>query len=106
MNPNARDGKLGKIFHKIEKALESSGIVYDTYMTEGTGHAIEIASSLRDSDFDLVVAVGGDGTVHEVANGIRDSSKRLGIIPMGNGCLLYTSPSPRDLSTSRMPSSA
>ena len=27
-------------------------------------------------------------------------------LPDGNGCLLYTSPSPRDLSTSRMPSSA
>ena len=54
-------------------------------MTEGTGHAIEIASGLRDSDFDLIVAIGGDGTVHEVANGIRGSSKRMGIIPMGNG---------------------
>ena len=28
------------------------------------------------------------------------------IANMGKGCLLYTSPSPRDLSTSRMPSSA
>ena len=82
VNPNARDGKVGKNFHRIEKALETSGIEYDAHMTEGTGHAIEIASSLRDSDYDLVVAVGCDGTVHEVANGIRDSSKRLGIIPM------------------------
>lgn len=85
VNPNARDGKVGKNFHRIEEAIETSGIEYDAHMTEGTGHAIEIASSLRDSDYDLVVAVGGDGTVHEVANGIRDSSKRLGIIPMGNG---------------------
>ena len=84
-NPNARDGKLGKNFHKIEEALGASGIGYDVFMTEGTGHAIEIASGLRDSDYDLVVAVGGDGTVHEVANGIRGSSKRLVIIPMGNG---------------------
>ena len=84
-NPNARDGKLGKNFHKIEEALAASGLDHDVFMTEGTGHAIEIASGLRDSDYDLIVAIGGDGTVHEVANGIRGSSKRLGIIPMGNG---------------------
>ena len=97
VNPNARDGKLGKNLHKVEAAMDSAEIQYDVFLTKGTGHAIEISSGLRDSDYDLVVAVGGDGTVHEVANGIRDSSKRMGIIPMGNGdCLLYTSPSPRD----------
>ena len=58
---------------------------HDFFMSEGTGHAIEIACYLRDSNFDLIVAIGGDGTVHEVANGIRGSSKRMGIIPMGNG---------------------
>ena len=47
VNPNARDGKLGKNFHKIEKALELSGIEYNNYMTKGTGHAIEIAISAR-----------------------------------------------------------
>ena len=85
VNPSARDGKLGKNFHKIEQALISSGLDFDVFMTEGTGHGIEIASSLRESDYDLVVAIGGDGTVHEIANGIRGSSKRMGIIPMGNG---------------------
>ena len=85
VNPNARDGKLGKNFHKIEEELAASGLDHDVFMTEGTGHAIEIASDLRETDYDLVVAIGGDGTVHEVANGIRGSSKRLGIIPMGNG---------------------
>ena len=110
INPNARDGKVGKNFHKVEESLKSSGIDFEIFMTTGKGHAIEISSNLRDSDYDLVVAVGGDGTVHEVANGIRGSEMRLGVIPMGNGddfarsigiplnniCLLYTSPSPRD----------
>ena len=53
-NPNARDGKLGKNFDKIEKALEASGLEHDVFMTEGTGHAIEIASGLRESDYDLL----------------------------------------------------
>ena len=85
INPNARDGKVGKNFHKVEESLKSSGIDYEIFMTTGKGHAIEISSDLRDSDYDLVVAVGGDGTVHEVANGIRGSDMRLGVIPMGNG---------------------
>jgi len=85
VNPNARDGKLGRIFHEIEESLKSSGLDYDVFMTAGKGHAIEISSDLRGSDYDLVVAVGGDGTVHEVANGIRGSEMRLGVIPWGNG---------------------
>ena len=70
VNPNARDGKLGRIFHKVEESLNSSGIDFDVFMTAGKGHAIEISSDLRGCDYDLVVAVGGDGTVHEVANGL------------------------------------
>lgn len=70
---------------KIQNELESLGIEYEALLTEGRGHAIEIASKLRDSKHDLIVAVGGDGTVHEVANGLRGSSKRMGVIPMGNG---------------------
>ena len=41
-------------------------------------------------------------------NGKGKSSSAFGMVlrAMGYGCLLYTSPSPRDLSTYRMPSSA
>ena len=50
--------------------------------TEYAGHAVEIA---RESDADVVVAVGGDGTVNEVARGLLGSGKVMGIIPMGSG---------------------
>ena len=47
----------------------------------------------------------------KIRNKIIDTAKKLGLKKLnhgkaGNICLLYTSPSPRDLSTSRMPSSA
>ena len=35
VNPNARDGKLGRIFHKVEESLNSSGIDFDVFMTAG-----------------------------------------------------------------------
>ena len=43
------------------------------------------------------------GKVHQSIPGMRDAAKSW---EMEYSCLLYTSPSPRDLSTSRMPSSA
>ena len=85
VNPHARDGKLGKNLMKVQSELDTLGIASEFHLTEGRGHAIEIASNLRDSTHELVVAVGGDGTVHEVANGLRGSQKTMGIIPMGNG---------------------
>ena len=60
----------------------------------------EFSSQKIDGDASLSNLLGGKG-----AN-LAEMSK-LGIqVPPGFTCLLYTSPSPRDLSTSRMPSSA
>ena len=44
--------------------------------------------------------------VEERSEFISDSEKTIKYMNFHYGCLLYTSPSPRDLSTSRMPSSA
>jgi YegS/Rv2252/BmrU family lipid kinase len=57
--------------------------------TEYPGHAIELARQAGESGYDLVVAVGGDGTVHEVVNGLmqvpQESRPALGIVPLGSG---------------------
>ena len=50
--------------------------------TEYAGHAVRLS---RDATEDIVVAVGGDGTVNEVARGLVDTGKTLGIIPCGSG---------------------
>ena len=72
---------------------------------------LRIAVVLTDERVDeLIVALGryqiGDvylGTVEHVLPGIDAAFVNIG---ESENCLLYTSPSPRDLSTSRMPSSA
>ena len=51
--------------------------------TEGRGHAGQIASRLPDEA--LVVAVGGDGTVHEVAAACAKSGRVVGVLPVGSG---------------------
>lgn len=60
----------------------------DIFPTQRPRHAIELAASAAGEGYDLVVAAGGDGTVHEVVNGIvRDdrATLPLGIIPIGSG---------------------
>ena len=85
LNPKARDGLSIKQWEKFEPALEEAGFEVDLYRTKEPGHAMDIARDLWESDHDLVVAVGGDGTVHEVASGLRGSKKILGILPIGSG---------------------
>ena len=52
--------------------------------SDGVAHARVIASEAI-GKFDIVVAVGGDGTVNEVASAIVDTDTSLGIVPFGSG---------------------
>lgn len=53
--------------------------------TEGPGHATELARSAVATGHEVVVAVGGDGTMNEVAQGLVDSPAALALIPCGSG---------------------
>ncbi len=53
--------------------------------TGHVGHATELASAEAIKDFDIVVAVGGDGTINEVASQLVHSDKILAVIPFGSG---------------------
>jgi YegS/Rv2252/BmrU family lipid kinase len=65
--------------------LQKSGCLVEYSFTNHPGHATELASKASDDRFDLVVAVGGDGTVNEVAQGLIGTSTPMGIVPMGSG---------------------
>ncbi|MHB1017498.1 MAG: diacylglycerol/lipid kinase family protein [Coriobacteriia bacterium] len=84
VNPEARHGETGPLVPVIKQLLQS--VSYDIRITSYVGHAAEIA---RDAEgYEVVVAVGGDGTVHEVLNGIMarpEPRPALGLIPTGSG---------------------
>lgn len=86
VNPNAASGKGFRRWLKLSNALARNNISHQVVLTERIGHALELAKELSVSH-DLIVAVGGDGTVHEVANGILDSNSNcaLGVYPVGTG---------------------
>jgi YegS/Rv2252/BmrU family lipid kinase len=65
--------------------LKKNGCSVDFSFTNHPGHATELASDASVNGFDLVVAVGGDGTVNEVAQGLIGSQTPMGIVPMGSG---------------------
>ncbi|MBI5474336.1 MAG: diacylglycerol kinase family lipid kinase [Ignavibacteriae bacterium] len=82
VNPNAGKGKGRKLLAALNVELKNRAVPHDVLTTEGTGHATKLA---QESTSDIVVAVGGDGTVNEVANGLIGTDKILGIIPAGSG---------------------
>ena len=69
----------------INETLDSERYAYDIRLTEHAGHASEIARECVAEQRDIVVAVGGDGTVNEVARSLTHSQTALGIIPCGSG---------------------
>ena len=85
MNPISGTQNKAGIPELIEKTIDHEQFSYELRMTEHAGHASEIASEAKEQGVDIVVAIGGDGTVNEVARAIVHSQTALGIIPCGSG---------------------
>jgi YegS/Rv2252/BmrU family lipid kinase len=69
----------------IQARLNHARFEPEVILTEGPGHATEICREQIRRGTELVVAVGGDGSVNEVARGIAGSDMAMGIIPAGSG---------------------
>lgn len=66
----------------IQSALASAFDV-DVALTKRAGHATHLARGAAHEGVDVVVALGGDGTVNEVANGLAGTTVPMGILPGG-----------------------
>lgn len=85
VNPISGSQKQKNIKSLIKKHLNRKRFDYKIYYTERPKHATELAKAALKKKFEIIVAVGGDGTINEVAQGIIGSPVALGIIPMGSG---------------------
>src|SRR5262245_18158240 len=65
-----------------------AGAAVELHRTTRPGEAAEVGAQASSAGFDLVLAAGGDGTVHEVANGLAGSATALGVAPAGTMNLL------------------
>lgn len=90
LNPIAGRGYSAKAEAEICQFLKEEGVDFDLIHTERHGHARELAEQAINDGFEIVVAVGGDGTTNEVINGLMTASKgeetgTLGLIATGSG---------------------
>ncbi len=97
VNPRAAAGRAGAQVDKLKRLTDQAFEQWEVQLTEAPGHASELAREAAERDYDLVAAVGGDGTCHEVVNGlIRDGDvirkkTAFTVIPFGTGSDLVRS---------------
>jgi diacylglycerol kinase (ATP) len=88
LNPMADMGNAWRVARDLRSITEEHGGV-DWSGTVYPGHAIQLAKQAGSEGYDLVIAMGGDGTVHEVMNGLmqvpEDKRPILGVVPVGSG---------------------
>ncbi|MDY3852780.1 MAG: acylglycerol kinase family protein, partial [Prevotella sp.] len=85
INPISGTSSKHDIPQLVEEVIDREKFDYEFRTTEYAGHATIIAEEARNQGIDIVVAIGGDGTVNEVARAIVHSKTALGIIPCGSG---------------------
>ena len=85
INPISGTGKQKNILHKIEQVIDTEIFDFKIHYTERKNHATQIAQELSKSGPNIIVAVGGDGTVNECALPIIGSETALSVIPRGSG---------------------
>ncbi len=85
VNPISGTNNKDKLPALIETGIDKEQFDCTIRWTEYAGHAAEITRECVADGIDVVVAVGGDGTVNEVARSLTHSSTALAIIPSGSG---------------------
>ncbi len=85
INPVSGVSRKKNIPALIELIFKNAEVEYKILLTERAGHAIELAKNEAEKNADVVVAVGGDGTLNEIARGLGGTKSALGIIPLGSG---------------------
>ncbi|MGH7237533.1 MAG: diacylglycerol/lipid kinase family protein, partial [Candidatus Saccharimonadales bacterium] len=84
INPISGGKKKDGVPGLIEKYLDARFLTPVIVFSDSVSHARQVAKDARDK-FEVVVAVGGDGTINEIASAIVGTDTRLGIIPFGSG---------------------
>ncbi len=97
VNPNSANGATGRQWPKIHLQAKDRLGSFEVLVTTGPGDATRFTQQAVLSGVDMVVCVGGDGTLNEVVNGLMnekgslEAEVLLGYIPRGTGCDLAKS---------------
>jgi YegS/Rv2252/BmrU family lipid kinase len=84
VNPASANGATGRRWPALAARARELGLHGDEYLSARPGHMIELAREAA-ATHELLVVVGGDGTLNEVVNGVAELDAELAILPAGTG---------------------
>jgi len=97
VNPASNQGRTRRRWSEIRDGLRQFVKEFRCDFTEKPFEAIELTRAAIKDGSELIIGVGGDGTMHEIANGFYENARiinpatSLGIVPAGTGCDLTKS---------------
>lgn len=89
VNPAAGRGRTQRLWPSVAQALRAAGVDFDVATTRAPNEALVLAERGA-RDYPVLIAAGGDGTVHEIVNGLLRAAAdgaeaALGVLPLGSG---------------------
>jgi YegS/Rv2252/BmrU family lipid kinase len=85
VNNKAGTGNRERFPALVEQVLDPSLFSWRIAFTQYRGHGAALSAEAARGEADIVVAVGGDGSVNEVARGLLGTRSVLGVVPAGSG---------------------
>lgn len=85
VNPISGHHDKSKFPSIVDTLIDKDKYDYTITFTEYGGHAVELTKQAIADQYDIIVAVGGDGTINEVATSMIGASQTFAIVPYGSG---------------------
>ena len=85
VNPVAGQARGLRLGQQLRGSFEAKGVTCSVRVTSGQGDAMRWSRGAADDGFDLIVAIGGDGTVGEVVSGQARTERKvpIAVVPVG-----------------------
>ena len=85
VNPISGHHDKSKFPSIVDELIDNDKYEYTITLTEYGGHAAELTKQAIENQYDIIVAVGGDGTINEVATNMIGARQTFAIVPYGSG---------------------
>ena len=85
VNPISGHHDKSKFPSIVDDLIDKDKYEYTITLTEYGGHAAELTKQAIENQYDIIVAVGGDGTINEVATNMIGARQTFAIVPYGSG---------------------
>lgn len=85
INPNAGTKRMKEIERSIVQYLDLTKYYYEIVFTEYAGHGQLIAKEAVEQRIDMIISVGGDGSLHDIVQSVIDQEIIIGVWPLGSG---------------------